>query len=457
MSCDKDLSVPVGKGNYISVSSSEISSITTNSAKCSFIVNDFNNETVVEQGLCWEITPKPTTANKKIAVTLGTGTFPTNLTNLNPNQTYYVRSYVKLNTGATMYGDEKYFITKDILPATFRESSITNITATSAQVTGSILDNGGSTLSDVGVVYGYSTNPTIQDIRISAGASATSFTISLSGLIQNTTYNLRPYAINSKGVLSYGTNVLFQTLTITSANLLNGIVAYYPFNGNANDASGNSVNGTVNGPILASDRLNKINSAYNFLNGGYVRTSKPILNVFNNFTISFWALTKNQAPLKLQGFTSNQVSDADGPPIVHPTHGLSWDSQSAGVGVIFGTNQIQIIEHADNYLYFPLVYSGNFTNWNHITLVYENHIPKLFVNGTLVVIGIQSPKQLIRPSNGSEGWAAYSESGFGKSFAPGAFNSSKQFTGLIDDYAIWNRVLTANEIKDLYNTYELIK
>ena len=232
MSCDKDLSVPVGKGNYISVSSSEISSITTNSAKCSFIVNELNNETVVEQGLCWEITPKPTIANKKIAVTLGTGTFPTNLTNLNPNQTYYVRSYLKLNTGVTMYGDEKYFITKDILPATFRESTISNITATSAQVTGSILDNGGSNLSDVGIVYGYSTNPTIQDIRISAGASATSFTISLSGLIQNTTYNLRPYAINSKGVLSYGTNVLFQTksYSIPESNIgldfQGGIIAY---------------------------------------------------------------------------------------------------------------------------------------------------------------------------------------------------------------------------------------
>jgi hypothetical protein len=231
MSCDKDLSVPVGKGNYIAVSSSEISSITTNSAKCSFIVNDLNNETVVEQGLCWEITSKPTTANKKIAVTLGTGTFSTNLTNLNPNQTYYVRSYVKLNTGVTMYGDEKYFITKDILPATFRESTISNITATSAQVTGSILDNGGSNLSDVGVVYGYSTNPTIQDIRISAGASATSFTISLSGLILNTTYNLRPYAINSKGV-SYGTNVLFQTksYSIPESNIgldfQGGVIAY---------------------------------------------------------------------------------------------------------------------------------------------------------------------------------------------------------------------------------------
>ena len=34
----------------------------------------------------------------------------------------------------------------------------------------------------------------------------------------------------------------------------NGLVAYYPFNGNANDASGNGNHGTVNGAILANDQ-----------------------------------------------------------------------------------------------------------------------------------------------------------------------------------------------------------
>ena len=43
-----------------------------------------------------------------------------------------------------------------------------------------------------------------------------------------------------------------------------GLVAFYPFNGNANDASGNGKNGTVDGADLTEDRFGNENSAYNF-------------------------------------------------------------------------------------------------------------------------------------------------------------------------------------------------
>ena len=44
----------------------------------------------------------------------------------------------------------------------------------------------------------------------------------------------------------------------------NGLVGWWPFNGNANDESGNGNNGTVNGATLTSDRFGSINSAYSF-------------------------------------------------------------------------------------------------------------------------------------------------------------------------------------------------
>ena len=439
MSCEKDLSVPVSKGNYISVSSSEISSITTNSAKCSFIISDLNNETVVEQGLCWEITSKPTIANKKMTVTLGTGTFPTNLTNLNPNQTYYVRSYVKLNTGVTMYGDEKYFITKDILPATFRESTITNITATSAQVTGSILDNGGSNLSDVGIVYGYSTNPTIQDIRVSAGASATSFTISLSGLIQNTTYNLRPYAINSKGVLSYGTNVLFQTYS-SLATLKNGLVAYYPFNGNANDESGNQFNGTVYNATLTKNRFGIPNSAYNFngIIGTKIQTTYPGVLGNNSRSVSLWVRRPQQA------FNGSYL--------------LTWGTQASGTsfglfmsgrdktqffGVDNGGSSIQSI--------FNSLWDGN---WHHYVVVYDNNIGKSILNIKIYIDGVYYPID--------ENWNPQNiNTSQGINMVIGEYSSAQSdwrtTNGEIDDVAVWNRVLSAEEIKVLKNVYDINK
>lgn len=51
---------------------------------------------------------------------------------------------------------------------------------------------------------------------------------------------------------------------ICQASLTDGLVAYYPFNGNANDESGKGYNGKVNGATLTADRFGNANSAYSF-------------------------------------------------------------------------------------------------------------------------------------------------------------------------------------------------
>ena len=52
--------------------------------------------------------------------------------------------------------------------------------------------------------------------------------------------------------------------SISLINLEKGLVAYYPFNGNANDLSGKKYNGVVNGATLTTDRFGKTKSAYLF-------------------------------------------------------------------------------------------------------------------------------------------------------------------------------------------------
>ena len=59
-----------------------------------------------------------------------------------------------------------------------------------------------------------------------------------------------------------------------STPLDQGLVAWYPFDGNASDMSGNENHGTVHGASLASDRHGQLNNAYNFdgvndYDGGY--------------------------------------------------------------------------------------------------------------------------------------------------------------------------------------------
>ena len=73
-------------------------------------------------------------------------------------------------------------------------------------------------------------------------------------------------------------------------NLDKGLQAYYPFNGNANDASGNNNNPTFNNATIAADRFGNPNSAYHF-NGvyQYMRIpNKPSLNFKNEISLSVW-------------------------------------------------------------------------------------------------------------------------------------------------------------------------
>jgi len=79
------------------------------------------------------------------------------------------------------------------------------------------------------------------------------------------------------------------------SSLNNGLVAYYPFNGNANDESGNGNNGTVEGPALTTDRFGNDNSAYSFDGiNDYIAFPETVFGPsVSAFTFSTWVLTKD--------------------------------------------------------------------------------------------------------------------------------------------------------------------
>ena len=72
--------------------------------------------------------------------------------------------------------------------------------------------------------------------------------------------------IMKKNMVFFGIVILFFTaLNGTCYSGINdGLAAYYPFNGNANDESGNGSNGTVYGATLVADRFGNPDSAYQF-------------------------------------------------------------------------------------------------------------------------------------------------------------------------------------------------
>lgn len=84
-----------------------------------------------------------------------------------------------------------------------------------------------------------------------------------------------------------------------------GLVAYYPFNGNANDESGNGNNGTVNGATLTTDRHGNPNSSYNFRGFNYgdkiTIPNNSSLSFSNEISISLWTKQASQSGMDEYG------------------------------------------------------------------------------------------------------------------------------------------------------------
>ena len=95
------------------VTTNDVTNITTNSASCGGNVTDDGNGTVTARGICWSEVQNPTINNIYSEETnngTGTGSFTSQLTNLKENTTYYVRAYAT-NEKGTNYGEEKSFTT----------------------------------------------------------------------------------------------------------------------------------------------------------------------------------------------------------------------------------------------------------------------------------------------------------------------------------------------------------
>lgn len=206
----------------------------------------------------------------------------------------------------------------------------------------------------------------------------------------------------------------------------NGLIGWWPFNGNANDESGNGLNGTVNGASLTLDRNGNPNRAYNFDGlSGYINIGNSSKLNTGTISVSCWI-----NPDKL--LTPSNF----GPTILSKREPSGWgasfqmniarhsfwaDWTIGGNGGIYHEDSSKIIIDTNTYA--------------HLVYTHDINKVKLYLNGRLVE-EINSPGLL--DTNSIPLWF-------------GARPDSIQFfSGVIDDIAIWNRALTQNEIGALY-------
>ena len=151
---------------------------------------------------------RPLQTNSRIP-SAGLGIFASNFSAMQSGTTYYVRAYA-INSKGTAYGNEISFATAVVLSlATVTTSNATAITSTSATLGGNVTADGNTPVTERGVYFGTTQNPTTQN-KYSNGAGLGSYNFNFTGMTPNTTYYVRAYAVNSLG-MAFGNEISFTT------------------------------------------------------------------------------------------------------------------------------------------------------------------------------------------------------------------------------------------------------
>jgi len=196
-----------------SVTTNAVTNITQTTATSGGNVTSEGGATVTARGVCWSTSSNPTIANSHTTDGSGTGTFISYLTGLTPNTPYYVRAYATNNVGSG-YGNEVSFTTgQTITPPVVTTALVTNITQTTAISGGTVVSDGGATVTARGVCWSTTPNPTTAGSYTIDGTGTGTFVSYITGLTGSTQYYIRAYATNSAGT-SYGNELSFTTLTL---------------------------------------------------------------------------------------------------------------------------------------------------------------------------------------------------------------------------------------------------
>jgi gliding motility-associated-like protein len=213
----------------------------------------------------------------------------------------------------------------------------------------------------------------------------------------------------------------------------NGLVAYYPFNGNANDESGNGIDGTVYGATLTEDICDSPNSAYEFDGiNDYIELNNNFNEIDIPFTISCDFLADNDDAMLIFGSDLNESNSGE-------YYGF-WLIKNEGNTINFGYGDGRFIGASYRRSCRSLEAMPS-NEWVHVTVTVNGPTDmKMYVNGQ----GIET----ILSGTGLELVHNNLSAKIGYRF----LNQASYFNGKIDDVIIYDRALSEEEIKLLYDS-----
>lgn len=219
------------------------------------------------------------------------------------------------------------------------------------------------------------------------------------------------------------------------SNLFEGLLGCYSLDGDAKDNSGNANHGTVSGASPAPDRFNREKRAYYFDGKDSYISLPPTTLKNNSYTFSVWAKV-----------TSNPATGSAG--IVFSI-GDEFDSkhQTINVGNIYASDGLVGWNVGGYNIGHPTTTSlqsyamPKVGEWYHIAGTRTDDLMKMYINGVLIAVGYTNgnPPYYGNATNAHLGLRC---------------NYQQPFHGVIDEFLIYGRDLSAKEIQEIY-TYGL--
>lgn len=253
------------------VSKTTVSDVTSSSASCSATVTkNTDGLDIADKGFVWgyEINPLlDTVGDNYVKLGAGVGEITHNITSLTPNRTYFVRAYATSAIGI-IYGEQASFSTIDGL-ATVELETIDNVACNSITCSGSVINDGGYTVSERGVCWSTSQYPTVTDEHKAFGSGLGTFNGSLTTLTPSTTYYIRAYATNVNGT-AYSEQQTFTTsdgLPVVLTRTVSDITSTSAVSG-GNVASDGGVQVTERGLCWSTSQYPTINGSHVALGSG---------------------------------------------------------------------------------------------------------------------------------------------------------------------------------------------
>ena len=207
-----------------------------------------------------------------------------------------------------------------------------------------------------------------------------------------------------------------------------GLVAFYPFDGNANDESGKGNDAIVNGATPATDRFGNSNSAYSFdgMNNFIRVRNSRFLNGNATLTLAVWIKSSR---------SSNQRVLTKGAPNDYQ-YAIAFGEPQMGAG--------NVSIHAWTFAGGDHMKAGAFAGddrWHFVVGIIQNHTSlELYIDTRLAA------------RNSTPGSNSWNLTGIGDLFIGSSPNAAGNFFGgFLDDIRIYDRALSESEISELYH------